>query len=225
MHNYPLYHPVSAECLCCHFTYDAEFKSKADQVVCPTCARHQGTSPQTLEHRDRDHSERARRALEDQHEVYERRLELMRQQCDAYRAELDVLRDEVDELKSTIAAGIAATPPESVQHWWETEAIREAQAKRDAAYRSRDYAYRSLWYLDDIHHHDEGNDRKCSCGRAATACKELLVLDDIVDGLDRWVKNQIERLEQGKEHGLPRDHPLVTTGTRSGSWGQYSAAR
>lgn len=225
MHSYPLYHSVSAECLCCNFTYDAEFKSKTDQVVCPTCARHQGTSPRALDLRDHDHAERARRALSEQRETYEHRLELMKQQCEAYRAEFALARDEVDELKTTIANGIATTPPESVQHWWETEAIQEAHEKRDAAYRSRDYAYRALWYLDSNHHHDERNDQECSCGKAATACKDLQALDDIVDGLDRWEKNQIERYAQGKENGLPRDHPSVMNGSALAGWRHYRNAR
>ena len=225
MHRYPLYSPVRAECLCCRLGYDATFKSKTDQVICPTCCRHQGNSPQEVERRTRDHTEQARQALQAQHDGYERRLALMKQQCDVYRAELERIGGEIDELRDAVAAGIANTPPESVQRWWESEAIRDAQAKRDIAYRARDKAYRSIWYLDRIHHHDEQNDRKCSCGKAATGCKDLQVLDEIVEALDRWERNQVERCTQGKEHGLPWDHPAVMTASATDRWWRYRAAR
>lgn len=221
MHSYSLYYPVNAECLCCHLSYRTEFKSQTDQVICPRCARHLGMSAHELQRRIGDHIEQAREAQESQRDTYERRLTLMREQCDVYRQERDRLSAETDALKQTITDGIAATPPESVQRWWETDAIREAHVHRDAAYRSRDHAYRALWHADRLHHHDRQRDEKCSCGNLAADCKELKAIEDAGEALDRWEKNQIERFKKGQEHGLPSDHPLVLAGPGSDLWRRY----
>ena len=84
-----------------------------------------------------------------------------------------------------------------------------AWEQRDAAYRSRDHAYRALWAVDRLHHEDEARDGYCGCGRHADRCMVLAAIWPAVDSLIKWEKNQIDRLQRGQPHGLPAEHPEV----------------
>ena len=66
---------------------------------------------------------------------------------------------------------------------------------------------RVLWRFDDKHH--EMPDGKCSCGKAVDACEIARVLEPFTQSLYDWENNQRNRLFDGKEHGLPREHPEV----------------
>lgn len=80
---------------------------------------------------------------------------------------------------------------------------------RDAAYRSRDHAYRALLAADELHHDDDERADYCSCDRRAQECKEMAALAPAVNALRRWAYHQIERLRRGLPDGLPDDHPEV----------------
>lgn len=209
MHDYPLFHLVSAECACCHVAYDYTFTSRSDQVVCKGCRRHQGDTTAKLKQRDRDHVGLWRSELGLANEQSKRRLEQQQAVITAYRTEIDQLRGFVDELRETLQNELRGAPDDRVLQWFAGVEVQEAHSQRDAAYRSRDHAFRALWAADRIHHHDRTRDERCSCGRAAAACRELAAIEDAGESLDRWERAQIARLEQGRDHGLPRDHPRV----------------
>ena len=56
---------------------------------------------------------------------------------------------------------------------------------------------------------------KCFCGLVSNKCEVMIAIDPMVDRLYRWEAGQVERFDEGKEHGLPREHPKVTG---SGVW-------
>lgn len=214
MHGYPLHHLVRAECTCCHVGYDTTFTSSSDQVVCKGCRRHQGDTVAKLSLRDRDHIGLWRSELGLEREGSQRRLEQQQALITGYRSEIELLQKAVEDMRATLRAGLQRAPDEGVLQWFASQEVQEAHAQRDAAYRSRDRAYRALWEADRIHHHDRLHDDRCSCGRPTTACRELQAIEDIGEALDHWEQAQIERLKRGLEHCLPYDHPQM-----SGTWG------
>jgi hypothetical protein len=209
VHTYPLHHPVRAECLCCHLTFEVTFTSKTDHVICKGCTRHQGDSVGRLRLRDGDHIAGWRSELGLVDEAHGRRLQLMQQTILAYRDEAERVRIENVRLRETLRAGVLAAPHAEVEHWFANQMIGEAHDQRDAAYRSRDRAFRALWAADRLHHHDPARGDRCSCGRPASACRELQAIEGVGEALDHWERTQVDRLERGLEHGLPRDHPRV----------------
>jgi len=209
VHPYPLFGVVRAECTCCHVIYETKFTSTSDQVVCKGCLRHQGDTVTRLSQRDHDHIGLWRSELGLEREVSQRRLEQQQALIAGYRAEIELLQEAVEEMSATLRAGLQGAPDEQVLRWFANQEVQEAYTQRDAAFRSRDRAYRALWAADRIHHHDRTHDDRCSCGRPATDCRELGAIEDIGESLDLWERAQIERLERGKEHCLPYDHPQV----------------
>jgi len=97
----------------------------------------------------------------------------------------------------------------AVEQWLADEEVRTALEKRDRAYRSRDFAFATLWRLAKLHHPDDHHDGRCSCGRHEDTCKELQAISPELGMLRRWEETQIERLDDQLEHGLPDDHPAV----------------
>ena len=214
MHGYPLFGVVRAECTCCRVDYDATFTSRSDQVVCKGCLRHQGDTVTRLSLRDHDHIDLWRSQLALERETSQRRLEQQQALIAAYRAEIELLQKAGEEIRATLRADLRGAPDEQVLQWFANQEIQEAYTQRDAAFRSRDCAFRALWAADLIHHHDRTHDDRCSCGRPATDCRELRAIEDIGESLDLWERAQIERLERGQAHSLPYDHPRVS-GVRS----------
>jgi hypothetical protein len=52
----------------------------------------------------------------------------------------------------------------AVERWLAEEEVRTALEKRDRAYRSRDFAFATLWRLAKLHHPDDHHAGRCSCG-------------------------------------------------------------
>lgn len=209
MHQYPLFGVVRAECACCHVSYETTFTSASDQVVCKGCLRHQGDTVTKLSQRDHDHIGLWRSELGLEHERSQRRLEQQQVLIEGYRTEIERLQEAGEEMRATLRAELHRAPDEEVLQWFASQEVQEAFTQRDAAYRSRDRAYRALWAADRIHHHDRTHDDRCSCGHPAIDCRELRAIEDIGESLDLWERAQIERLERGQEHCLPYDHPQV----------------
>src|SRR5438270_294745 len=66
--------------------------------------------------------------------------------------EIAALQTEVEDLREVVRVGVEDANPLAVQQWFASERVAEANAQRDAAYRSRHHAYRALWAADRLHH-------------------------------------------------------------------------
>lgn len=213
MHRYPLHRKVEATCTCCQIERDFTFKSHTDQVVCPGCARHQGDSPKQESLRNRDHADLFRSefllAQEDRKEDATRHARAL-EAAKAVTAERDtVIREKsatISDLRAAIQSG--DMNPE-VERWLAEEAVKKAQEQRDSAYRSRNYAFESLWRLSLLHRHHDTDLGLCACKRKADKCKELNAIREGLPAVKNWEKIEIDRLHDNRDHGLPPDHPEV----------------
>lgn len=116
--------------------------------------------------------------------------------------------------------GVIAEVDSDVDHplhvYLERVAVSEANQKVDAAYRLRDRAMRTVWYMDDRHNEQLNGD--CSCGLKASSCRDLRVLLPIVGELRTWESNQVQRMRQGKAHSLPAEHESGPRGGWMPDW-------
>ncbi len=211
MHSHRLHYPVDVPCHCCRMENQFVFGSRHDVVVCKACERHQGSSPNDLRLRDKDHVALWSSELELAKEQHARRLAARQAEFKringTHQEQLEAQRVEIEDLRHAVRVGVERSP--AVERWLADEHVRAADEKRDAAYRSRDHAYRALLAADDLHHADEGKPKYCCCGEREPACKEMAALKPVAESLRRWEYQQIERLKQGKSDGLPDDHPQV----------------
>jgi len=144
------------------------------------------------------------------------------QELGANRNAIKQREKEISELSSRLAEMTAVTvkqyhdaPLGDLQTWVRSEVVKSIELQRQGAYAARDRTFVALWRIDVLHN-DESDSGACSCEKNATACKELAAIKPVINVLDNWETAQIERLEKGLEHGLPRDHPEVMR--RSGGW-------
>ena len=204
MHRYPLHRQVHARCECCGVRARFTFTSTSDHVICKGCKRHQGDSLGKAIQRDRDHVG-----------LWSSEVDLVREEFATHRAQalaaqerltrqLEQIRLENDGLRQAIVRGFEAAAPADVQKILADKSVKEAEDQRDAAYRSRDHAYRGLWAVDDLHHEEETSE-ECSCG--AASCPVLEAVGLVRPSLYDWENKQIDRARNGLDHGLPRDHP------------------
>lgn len=93
--------------------------------------------------------------------------------------------------------------------WFDSNAITAANVQVQRSYKSRNHALRALWDVDRLHHDDEKRHGCCTCGEKDEACPEWSALEPVRDMLYRWEEKELGRLEDGLDHGLPRNHPRV----------------
>jgi hypothetical protein len=213
MHHYPLHRNVEASCTCCRIKRDFTFKSPTDHVVCPGCARHQGNSPNQESLRNRDHADLFRSEFMLAQE--ERKSDAARHHraLEAAKA-VTAQRDEVIAEKNATIGDLRATIQTGdmnpmVETWLAEEAVKQAHEQRDSAYRSRSYAYESLWRLSRIHREHDTELDLCACGRKSDKCKELLAIREALPAVKHWENAELRRLHENLNHGLPPDHPEV----------------
>lgn len=213
MHAYPLQRPVTVECHCCRVEHEFMFTSKWDQVICRSCVKHQGNTAEKAGRRDFDHvnlwhSEMA--ITKEEHAAAWAELNERRRQADEERDQkITDLHAQIEDLRAVIRAGVENAPWPTVEHWYQSEQVADATRKRDSAYRSRDRAFRALWFIDQVHHEDAGRANYCACGNRAEKCQVLDALEPVRDALYKWENQQIDRLRSDREHGLPHEHPEV----------------
>jgi hypothetical protein len=210
MHHYPLFASILVDCECCKIPCQFEFTSKSDQVICKGCRNHLGDGPEQRARRDREHAGLYRSELlisledrESERHAHAAQLQELKGERDRTVGQRDV---EISDLQAAIRAG-ELNP--AVEHWLANEKVRDALDKRDGAYRSRDFAFAALWAVATLHHPDEHHDGMCSCGRRESNCRELEAIWPEHRALSDWEDTQIERLKDGLDHGLPREHPEV----------------
>lgn len=213
MHGHRLFTELTLECQCCRIPREFVFKSASDHVICKSCERHVGDSTAKRNLRNADHAGLYRSelliCLEDRradarsHAAKLHELDDRIAQRDQIIAEKDVA---IADLQAAIQTG-KLNP--AVEQWLADEEVRTALEKRDRAYRSRDFAFATLWHLAKLHHPDDHHDGRCSCGRHDDTCKELQAISPELGMLRRWEETQLERLHDQLDHGLPDDHPEV----------------
>lgn len=75
---------------------------------------------------------------------------------------------------------------------------------RQGPYPDRRRIMGAVFRIDELHH--EVGDR-CSCEKRLADCEEFAALNFIRETYYAWENRQIGRLNEGKPHGLPFDHP------------------
>ena len=117
------------------------------------------------------------------------------------------MRLELTDAQHAIETRLRDGPLATVEVWWNSLVIAEANDKRDAAYRSRDHAVRVLCTSQVPSRRRPAN--HCSCGKTTSKCKEWQLMDEHRSFLYSWERKQIERLEDDLDHGLPDGQPEV----------------
>ena len=207
-HSHPLHRPIDVECQCCRLVTRFEFGSWSDLVVCKGCKRHYGELKHQLWQANLDHLGMWKSELTVMREEHAAEIARLKAKIVRAEAELRQMRLELTDAQHAIETQLRDGPLATVEAWWNSLVIAEANDKRDAAYRSRDHAVRVLWHLDKLHH-DGGQPNHCSCGKTTSKCKEWQLMDEHRSFLYSWERKQIERLEDDLDHGLPDDHPEV----------------
>lgn len=206
-HSHALHVEVEAECECCGLGCWFTFRDRSDSVVCGGCQRHYGSELKKLQLRDQDHKSVWISELRVRDEKIREELVAASGRYEALEAETGKVRAENDQLRSALATGFSNAMPADVERILQDDEVQTSLEQRNAAYRSRDHAYRSIWKLDQLHHASTRAPEDCSCGRRATSCREYQALEVVREALNQWEKAQIERAQHGRQNGLPREHP------------------
>ncbi len=160
--------------------------------VCVVCSHHQSNNSAGWKRRDQDHQGLW---ADDAHARAER-----------YTADLAAAHAATEAVRQELVDEVAKRPNHIVYQNLDQQTVWEAEADRDAAYNSRDRAFRVLsevWIL----HRDAGSGR-CRCGLPYRSCKTAEILEQY-RGLDGWERKHLERMRKGLPHSLPRNHPAV----------------
>ena len=222
-HNFQTHVPVSPECRCCRLQYKTEFASKSEHVMCNICKGHFGTTQEKSAKRNADHlnqwesyTRQLRDHLAEQEQTLRTEIGQLQDDLETARGESNTARSELEHMLREAAEGQKLTPTDGTLDWLEGVAIKEAQDLRDAAYRSRDKAFNALLLIGDVHHEDEQNEMRCSCGQKLTDCEVVTALSPLSMALNRWEAHQVERAKRGKRYSLPDDHPKIKVLIKNG---------
>jgi hypothetical protein len=139
----------------------------------------------------------------------------LRSQVEQLSSDLADREWKLTELTDVVERDYESAPLGPLQSWLSTEIVKAAEARTATAYRSRDRHMATLWRLDN-RHRDGKQAGTCACGQPAAKCRDRELLDASRDDLYRWENRELERLKDGKRHGLPDEHPEVRK--RSRSW-------
>lgn len=190
--------PVVGLCRCCRRDNSLMANSKVPDglpsgvQVCGICIRHQGNDLRGWTRRDQDH-----------HDLW---AEDAGDLAEQHARDLVVARVATETLRAQLAEEVTKRPTNVVYRNLDQETVNEALSSRDAAFRSRDRAFRALcevWLL----HRDAGSGR-CRCGRPHSQCNTAAIVDHY-PSLEAWERKQWERMRQHLDHWLPRKHPAV----------------
>jgi len=205
-HMHALHIDLEVACLCCLAPQPFHFTAASDQVVCALCLHHIGA--EKSERRDGEHVR-----------LWAARWAASQTAQQAYIAETDALlvardqdltalRDQVAEL-SAIIAGQFEAGNDGVRGLLRNDVVKRAERNTELARRQIDWAMAGLWHIEALHHDDEAQPTKCSCGRRAGTCPESSAIDSLRQALRDWEKKNLVLLQGGRRHGLPEDHPAV----------------
>jgi hypothetical protein len=208
MHNHQTFIPMVIECECCGLPNEFTFTTKHDRVICKSCLPHTGT-PEKQQRKLRDHVGLYRSELvlaqEERENEAARHRDNLRDLQAQHQEEVDQIAAKNAELRAALHDG--ATNP-AVDRWLADEAVTQAREHRDRAYKQRDHALAAIWEIARLHHSGERSDL-CSCGKPERKGRELGAVKPEMGALQRWEDVQVERLLDGRDHGLPDNHPEV----------------
>ncbi len=117
-------------------------------------------------------------------------------------AEVEKLRTQISGLQQELSD----RPERVVERYIDLDELRKAQDEAERAFRSREKAWQALCEIRLIHR--EGNPGRCRCGVRLDSCKIAQIVDRY-PGLEKWEKEQINRLRNYEDHRLPDGHPAV----------------
>lgn len=164
----------------------------AEVRICGICTRHLG-----------DYSTIARKREQAHFDLWaEDAREHAEQAAKEHSRQVAVLQERVAEL----LAELEQRPTRVVTVNLDQQRVNEALEHRQAAYRSRDNAFRALSEIHMLHHNSGGE--QCVCAKPYQQC-EIARIVDAYPALKGWERKQWERKQQGLEHLLPPRHPGV----------------
>lgn len=196
---------VILACACCGLPKSIFMDGPQAQQVCDECKAHHNRDQERIKKLHRDWW------IAYDEQQYANYVQIVA----GLRSDLQAEKDRVSELDSRLAQvrvlvvkHFEGAPVGTLQDWLRDGIVIQAHGARDSAYRHRDQAMRTLWRLDKLHN-DNDNPGTCKCGLKADKCSVWKALEDEIEDLDKWEQAQLARLEDGREHGLPREHPEV----------------
>lgn len=207
MHPHPLHRDVTAECLCCGVRQTFYFTAKSDQVVCSPCTKHLGSDARRAVRRDQDHVAVWKAVVQSVQQRARQRLDAKATECAGLTERLQERDAQLAEAREEMLKSYGDMPSVKVQKWVSGSLALEAEAKRDQAYRSRDWAMKHLLRVEMVHH-DIGSG-KCFCGERVDQCRVAAAIEDMRDSINRWEQKQIRRARDGYSHYLPDEHPVA----------------
>ena len=192
------------QCLCCGPPRSIYMDSQSAQQVCDPCKEHHARNLQ------RNIDLHRTWWIEYTTEAVRRPNSLvsgLRAEVDAGKLNINARDTRIAELTSLISDDYANAPLGDLQTWMRSEIVRRAEARAMSAYRSRDKLMVALWNLD--HLHSGGKAGVCKCVKAEGKCRDLAALATVQPALVSWETGEVERLKNGRDHGLPAEHPEV----------------
>lgn len=180
----PLHSAVTMPCACCLLPTSFTFSSASDQAVCSHCVNHLSRA----ERREADHLARWTAALTAHRSEYLSLQERTDREAAAQRGEIAELAASVAHLTKIIVEPDAAAPPLPTRALLQTALITAAETKRDRALKYRDIAMAALFKLAELHESVGTGTAAdlCRCGKRASSCTDLAVLDGVRGALLSW---------------------------------------
>ncbi|MFT2816081.1 hypothetical protein [Leifsonia sp. A12D58] len=215
-HQYQLHQKITVQCWCCRSPQEFVFSSPSDQVVCSHCVAHTGNTH--AERRDADHvqlwSDLYARALAE----HAAQTAAADQTIALLIAELDAAKEQVAQFSAVLARDFDQTQSAEVRAILETDLVKSAERKTDAALLRYDRAMAALWRISTQHQLSDAKPQpnqplRCSCGKPVTECVEWAALESVRQLLESWEAKQQRHLAAGERHALPSEHPDVQTST------------
>lgn len=208
-HSYPLHHDVQAQCLCCLSAQSFTFTSATDQVVCPQCAHHVGA--EKSERRDREHvTAWAVRFAEEQQANTDFSAATVAVIGDK-DAVIAGLTEQIAQLGKVVTGNFDHTEVGGVRALLESDLIKRAERKAELAGKRVDWAMAVIWRLNALHRVDPAHPQVCVCGTSSVRCAALATLEPLRQALEDWESKNLRLARSGQRHGLPAEHPDLTT--------------
>src|SRR5262249_15912877 len=119
-----------------------------------------------------------------------------------HAAEVDRLRRQISQQEQELRD----RPTRIIERYVDRQELDDAKAEADRAFRSRENAWQALCEIRLLHR--EGVSGRCGWGKRLDRC-DIAAIVDRYPGLERWEKEQIQRLRNNLDHKLPDGHPAV----------------
>lgn len=180
-------------CACCQRPWEAVATlsgrpatsvGRADGTACADCLPHLGFSLRS----DREHLQLWQALTE--------------RQSREHAQEASALRTRITELEQELRS----RPERLVDRHVDLNELQAARSEADRAFRSREMAWQALVEIRLLHR--EEDDGQCRCGLRLDRCRVAQIVDRY-PALQRWEKEQIERVRRGEAHALPDGHPAL----------------